>query len=141
MVGGRFESLVVLIGVSNVVKRHHDQDNFYKEKYLTGWLIIQRLIHYCYGGTWCRQTWCWRGNCILHRQQEMISLFEHSMSICQTPKPASTMTHFLQQDHIYFKKATFPNSASPFGGHFLSNYHTSLRILLAFPAFLSSVLN
>ena len=70
----------------------------------------------------CRQTWCWRGSCILHRQQEVISLIGYSMSICETSKPASAMTHFLQQDHIYSKKATFPNTATPFGGHFLSNY-------------------
>ena len=32
--------------------------------------------------------------------------------------------HFLQQDHIYSNKATPPNSATPFGGHLLSNHHT-----------------
>lgn len=52
IVGDRFESLVVLVGVSNVVKRHHDQENFCKRKYLTEWLIDQRLVHYCYGGIW-----------------------------------------------------------------------------------------
>jgi len=31
--------------------------------------------------------------------------------------PTAIMTHFLQQDHIYLKKATLSNSATPWAKH------------------------
>jgi hypothetical protein len=44
----------------------------------------------------CRQTWCWRGSW-------------------------ESVTHFLQQGHIYFNKAIIPNSSLwAYGGHFYS---------------------
>ncbi|CAO2631291.1 hypothetical protein LEMLEM_LOCUS21220 [Lemmus lemmus] len=52
----------------------------------------------------------------------MVCLIGHGLSIYETPKPACTMTHFLQ-DHTYSNKSTSPNSAIPFEGHFLSKYH------------------
>ena len=36
------------------------------------------------------------------------------MSIYETSKPASTVTHFLQQGHTYSNKATPPNCATPY---------------------------
>ena len=52
----------------------------------------------------------------------------HGVSIYETSKPAFTVTYFLQQDHTYSNKATLPNSATPFGGHFLSNHHRDLSL-------------
>ena len=36
------------------------------------------------------------------------------MSIYKNSKPASTVTHFLQQGHTYYDEATPPNSANPY---------------------------
>lgn len=53
---------------------------------------------------------------------EGVCLTGHSLNIGDR-KVQPTVTHFLHQDHTYCNKATTPNSASPYGGHFLSNSH------------------
>lgn len=40
------------------------------------------------------------------------------LSIYKTAKPTSKVTHFAQQSHRYTSKATFPNSAIPYGQTF-----------------------
>ena len=59
---------------------------------------------------------------LTHRQQEVVWDTGCDLSRYETSKPASTVTHFLQQDQTYSNKAT-PNNISPFGGHFLSKHH------------------
>lgn len=41
-------------------------------------------------------------------------------------KALPTVTHYLQQGHTHDNKDTPPNSATLFGGHFLSNHHILL---------------
>ena len=48
------------------------------------------------------------------RQQEVNYLTGHGLSIYEPSKPASTVTHFLQ-DHTYSDKATPPNGATLWG--------------------------
>ena len=63
----------------------------------------------------CWQTWCWR---VLYLDaQEAGSELRHTVTSPQSPL---SMTHFLQQSQTYSKKATPPNSATPYKlwGHF-----------------------
>ena len=65
-----------------------------------------------------------------HKQEEGLCLTGHGLSIYKSSKPASTVTHFLQQDHTYSNKATPPNSATPLEGYSLSNYHGQHLVLM-----------
>ena len=122
----------VLVRVSIAVKKHDDHGDSYKEDIkLRVSLTVQRFSPL---SSWWemalgRQTMCWRGSSefyILLRRQEVISDSGHDLSVYETSKPTSIVTHFLQQDHTYTIKATPSINATPSGGHFLSNHHTHI---------------
>lgn len=68
----------------------------------------------------------------------------HGLSLFETSKPFSTVTHFIQQGHTY-SKVTPPDSATPFWGHFLSSnqqaYAHTLHehMCLIFPIYLPGI--
>lgn len=77
----------------------------------------------------CKQTWCWRRSLVTSildsRQQEVVRDPGWYLNIHKkTSKPASRVTHFLQQHHAYSNKATPPYRATLFGIHFHSNCHS-----------------
>ena len=49
-------------------------------------------------------------------------------SASEISRAKPTVTPFLQQGHTYSNKATPHNSATPSGGHFLSDYHSEVGI-------------
>ena len=75
---------------------------------------------------------------VLQKEMSVLTSYNKKWSVSlgvalsnETSKVASTVTHFLQQDHTYSNKAIPSNSATPFGGHFLSNQHTFFTFVVS----------
>ena len=106
--------MYVLDTVSIAVKRHHDQGNSYKEQHLIGaGLQVQRFSP----SSW-HETWQHPGRHGSEGKQK--TGFQAARR--RFSKPTPTVTHFLQQGHIYPDKVIIPNSAL---GQAYSNHHSA----------------
>ena len=99
------------------MKRHCDHRNPYKGQYLIGpGLQVQRLTPL---SSWW-DTWRNTGRQGERERSESLHLYQQAAgrekywAWLEYLKPQSqpAVTHFLQQDHFYSKKATPPNSAT-----------------------------
>ena len=107
------------LGVSDAVKRHHGHSNSYKGKRLS------EVVAYGFRGS-VRYHRGWEANMVLENstywskgtRRKTRHWTTEILSIYETSKLTSTVTHFLQQDHTYFNKVTPPKSATSFGDIF-----------------------
>ena len=98
--------------ISIAVKKHHDHSNSYKGKLLIGVAHLQFRSWVHWGKQGSIQT-----DMVLEKELRVLTswLTGNSLSIYETSKPASAVTHFLQQGHTHYNKVSHPDSATPFG--------------------------
>ena len=102
--------------VSVAVKRYHDHRNSYKGNIYQRWqLTVGRFSPLSWPAAWQPTGRRGAGYILIRRQQEVDSVTLSKVWAKDTSKTSPTVTHFLQQGHTYFNKATPPNSATPFG--------------------------